>query len=211
MNKGFDANRDLTQFGTCLINEGIHFVGRYYNKNNSGKNLTCAEATHLSSIGLSIVAIWENGFPTCSSYFSYQKGLSDGEAAYNYASNTINQPTLTPIYFAVDYDASLADITKPIDEYFQGIYESFNQIGKGNPRYLIGVYGSGMVCKSLLKKNKVTHSWLAQSSGWRGYKSFTNYNIKQLKERSEAEASDSIAGDLNESPNNNEGSFRICT
>jgi hypothetical protein len=209
MNKGFDANRDLSPFGACLINEEFNFVGRYYNINNPSKNLTFSEANYLSSIGLKIVAIWENGFPTNSSYFSYQKGIADGTAAYEYATNTIKQPSFTPIYFAVDYDASQGDIDGVISEYFKGIIESFNLISDENSIYIIGVYGSGLVCKTLLDTKKVGYTWLAQSKGWRGYNSFHDYNIKQLDEKTECADLNPIAGDLNESPDQKEGSFQV--
>lgn len=209
MNKGFDANRDLSPFATCLKATGYGFVGRYYNINNPGKNLTYAEANFLSALGIKIIAVWENGFPTSSAYFSYKKGFADGAAAYEYASSVIHQPALTPIYFAVDYDASISDTNKEIIAYFTGIGDAFNQISPGNSGYLIGVYGSGLVCKTLLAAQKVTYCWLAQSKGWSGYNTFKVYNIRQLAEKTECISSGGLAGDPNESPNNNEGSFQI--
>ncbi len=211
MIKGFDAAHDLSRFASCLVNEGFNFVCRYYNINNPAKNLTFAEANYLTSAGLRIVTVWENGFPTISSYFSHQKGIADGTAAYEYASNVIKQPSGTPIYFAVDYDASQTDINDRILSYFEGIIEGFGHLSstQRDPVYLIGVYGSGLVCKSLLAANKVTYTWLAQSQGWRGYKTFTQYNIKQLKQTVECSSAGSIQGDPDESPNDNEGSFQI--
>jgi hypothetical protein len=208
MNKGFDANSDLSPFANCLLEEGYNFVCRYYNINNPAKNLTYAEANYLSGAGLNIVTIWENGFPTSSSYFSYSKGAFDGTAAYEYASGTIHQPQLTPIYFAIDYDASEEDVDGVISEYFKGIIDSFKQISNNNPMYFIGVYGSGFVCKSMMDASLAAYSWLAQSTGWRGSKTYKDYNIKQLAEKSECPESGVVTGDPNESPNENEGSFK---
>ena len=208
MNKGFDANTDLSPFANCLLEEGYSFVCRYYNINNPSKSLTYAEANFLSSVGLGIVAVWENGFPTNRSYFSKIKGIYDGTAAYQYALGTIRQPE-SPIYFAVDYDASKADVDGVISEYFQGIIEAFNQIGQGAPLYGIGVYGSGLVCKTLGESGLASSTWLAQSTGWQGSKTYKAYNIKQLAEKSECIELGVITGDPDESPFDNEGSFKV--
>jgi hypothetical protein len=71
------------------------------------------------------------------------------------------------------------------------------------------VYGSGLVCKTLLAANKVTYTWLAQSTGWAGYNSFTQYNIKQFNATVMCIDAGSIHGDTDESPNDNEGSFQV--
>jgi len=209
MKRGFDSNRDLSKFGSCLAMEGYDFVGRYYNKNNPSKNLSFAEANFLSSIGLRIVAIWENGFPTSASYFSYRTGLADGTAAYEYAKTTISQPILSPIYFAVDYDASPQDVAGVISEYFNGVVSAFNPMGNGSPEYFIGVYGSGLVCRKMLETGIATHSWLAQSTSWRESNTFANYNIKQFMPKAECIDLGAITGDPNECPNDNEGGFQV--
>ena len=209
MKKGFDSNKDLTRFATSLANKGYDFVGRYYNVNNPSKNLTLGEAHVLSQAGISIIAVWENGYPTSASYFSHAKGVDDGTSAYQYASSQINQPSLTPIYFAVDYDASAADINGPITEYFQGVMEGFNTISRNNPQYFIGVYGSGLTCDSILNVGNATYAWLAQSMGWRGSRTFTRYNIKQGLPIVECAELGGVNGDPNESPNDTEGSFTV--
>lgn len=209
MNKGFDANRDLSPFAKCLLDNKYNFVCRYYNINNPSKNLTYAEANYLSVAGLSIVAVWENGYPTSGSYFSYKKGISDGTAAYEYALNTINQPELTPIYFAVDYDATRKEVKSLIVEYFKGIVDAFNNISQSRPRYLVGVYGSGLVCETMKSVGHAKYTWLAQSTGWSGSKTYKDYNIKQLAEKAECIGIGAVKGDPDESPGDNEGSFKV--
>lgn len=209
MIKGFDANKDLSIYSICLLENGYKFVCRYYNTNNPSKNLTVAEANFLSSIGISIVAVWENGNPTASTYFSYAKGMVDGAAAYEYAINTIGQPGSTPIYFAVDYDATEVEVDGVITAYFKGLTDSFKQISNNHPKYSIGAYGSGLVCKNLKKDGLVTHTWLAQSTGWRESRMYKDYNIKQLAEKAECIDSGVVKGDVNESPDGKEGSFKV--
>ncbi|HWK07688.1 MAG TPA: DUF1906 domain-containing protein [Puia sp.] len=210
MKKGFDASRDLTPFAAGLKAAGYDFAGRYYNVNNHSKNLTLAEAQALTAAGLRIIVVWENGYPTATGYFNYQKGVFDGTAAYHYALDQISQPAGSPIYFAVDYDASGPDVNGPIMQYFQGIHDAFNTIGTNNAIYPIGVYGSGLTCSALLDGGKVTYTWLAQSMGWGGSRAFTAYNIKQDMQKTECPAiKGGVAGDPDTSPNDLEGSFTI--
>ena len=177
MKQGFDASQDLTQFAAGLVSAGYSFVGRYYNINNPSKNLTLAEAKALSAAGIAIIAVWENGYPTEASYFSHDVGVYDGTSAYYYAHKTIGQPSGNPIYFAVDYDASTADLASGIIPYFQGIADGFNAISSNSPVYPVGIYGSGLVCQALLGQNLATYAWLAQSSGWQDSSSFTGCRI----------------------------------
>jgi len=209
MTTGFDANADLTRFASCLRTAGFDFVCRYYNINNPHKNLSLAEAKALSAAGLKIVAVWENGFPDHASYFSHAKGVFDGTSAYHFAEQTITQPANTPIYFAVDFDASQKDVNGAITDYFQGITDAFNTISKQAPIYQIGVYGSGLTCSSLLNAGLVQFTWLAQSMGFRGSKTFKNFNIKQLLQKRVCTAiQGGIAGDP-DTGKGNEGSFTV--
>lgn len=210
MKRGFDANRDLTPFAAGLKAAGYDFAGRYYNVNNHSKNLTLAEAQALTAAGISIIAVWENGYPTAAGYFTYQKGVYDGTSAYHYAQDTIGQPGGTPIYFAVDYDATATDISGPVMQYFQGVYDAFNTISSNSPIYSIGVYGSGLVCSTLLNAGKASYVWMAQPGGWGGSKTFSNYNLKQALQVTECTSiKGGVVGDPNTSPNDNEGSFTI--
>lgn len=186
--KGFDANVDLTRFAACMKSAGYDFVCRYYNVINPHKNLSLGEAKALVAAGLRLVAVWENGFPTKAAYFSHPKGVFDGTSAYHFAQHDIGQPAGTPIYFTVDYDASQTDVNGVITAYFQGIRDAFNTIGSNQPAYSVGVYGSGLVCSSLLNAGLVKFTWLSQSSGFRGSKTFKNFNMKQLAEKLECKS-----------------------
>ena len=204
MKYGFDANRDLSHFAKCLVSKGYSFVCRYYNVNNLSKNLSYPEANFLSAAGLSIVVVWENGFPTGSSYFSYNKGVVDATAAYEYASQTIKQPDFTPIYFAVDYDASESEVDGVISDYFKGVVSVIS-----GSNYLVGVYGSGLVCEKIKAAGYAGYTWLAQSTGWRGSQTYKDYNLRQRAQKTECIEAGSLNGDPNDSPADNEGSFKI--
>jgi len=178
---GIDSSTDCSHQVDCIKKLGKSFVARYYASPNSKKVLTSGEANAISTAGLNIVVVWENGFPTSKSYFSYFQGVDDGTSAYNMAAK-IGQPANTPIYFAVDYDAADVDISGAINDYFRGIRDGFSTISGGAPIHGIGVYGSGAVCSWLLARSMATYAWLAQSQGWRGYSTFTSWNIKQHAE-----------------------------
>jgi hypothetical protein len=210
MKKGFDTPTPVTKFTACLKASGYDFVVRYYNVINHTKNLSLAEAIAITSAGLSIATVWENGFPTAPGYFSHAKGVFDGTSAYHLAQNEIGQPANTPIYFAVDYDAGPLAVNGVIADYFAGIQDAFNTISSNAPDYNIGVYGSGLVCSTLLNNGAVSFTWLAQSMGWAGSRTFTDYNIIQSLQKTECLAVGGIVGDPDESPSDNEGSFTIA-
>jgi hypothetical protein len=173
---GVDAYAGCAPIAGLLKSSGRSFVCRYY-ANSSRKRLTVSEAKVLSSAGLKVVTVWEDGYPTKAAYFSYAKGVDDGASAYHDAMS-LGQPNGSAIYFAVDFDATAAEITGVISDYFRGIADGFATISRGAPGYLIGVYGSGLTCSSILTQGLVKYSWLALATGWQGY-SFGGWNIKQ--------------------------------
>jgi len=173
---GVDASVSCTPIATRLQSTGRRFVCRYY-ANSGRKCLTAEEAKVLSKAGLRIVVVWEDGRPTKAAYFSYAKGVDDGTSAYHDAMS-LGQPPGTAIYFAVDYDSSQDEIAGVISDYFRGIADGFSTISQGSPGYVIGVYGSGLTCSSVLGQNLARYSWLALSTGWRGSE-FSRWNIRQ--------------------------------
>jgi hypothetical protein len=175
--KGLDANTILTPHAKCIKYAGFGFCARYIKRTASA--LTHAEAQTLSAAGLYIVSVVEIGSPTQASYFSHARGMEDGTFSYSYMRDQLKQPVGSCCYFAVDFDASLADIKGPITDYFKGILQAFDGSSNGHPVYPIGVYGNGLCCGTLLKTTAVTYSWLSMSMGWRGSRSFKGWNLKQ--------------------------------
>ncbi len=201
--KGLDTNRNCTDLATCLKQNGIDFVARYYSRTtqNADKRLTLAEAQALSQAGLYLVTVYEDS-PTSKTYFSNDRGKSDGKSAYAYAQD-INQPRDSAIYFAVDYDATMADIEGPIIQYFNGVYDGLKDSANAKPIYKIGVYGSGATCDYLRKNlSFVEFSWLSCSTGWLNSKTYSTWNIKQSLASSSLCGLDKTGWDSNESQNN---------
>lgn len=198
MSKGFDSISDCTSHGVQIKSSGYSFVGRYYFSGISHvkTKLSYKEAKHLSDLGIYLVAVFENA-SNHKEYFSLVQGTLDGASAFSCAENTIKQPLGTPIYFTVDYDASEQDLTQRIIPYFKGIRQS-----KGE--YLVGVYGSGFICRRLKELGLVHFTWLAQSGGWSESKTYSDWNINQGN-------TTTLFGmdiDLDQS-NNNAGGFKV--
>jgi hypothetical protein len=105
--------------------------------------------------------------------------LSDGADALNQA-RAAGQPPGSAIYFAVDYDASHADIDGPVNAYFGGVRAALN----GAAGYRVGVYGSGLSCGAMVDRGLATASWLSQSRGFCGtldYAQAMRYDLIQLQ------------------------------
>jgi peptidoglycan hydrolase-like protein with peptidoglycan-binding domain len=103
----------------------------------------------------------------------------EAEDALDYARSVIQQPIGSAIYFSADFDASQTTLNNAIRPHFQAIAAVF--AAAGNP-YRIGVYSSGLVCKSLLDAGIVQLTWLSQSGGFRGtpeFKQSRRWNILQ--------------------------------
>lgn len=161
MSKGLDAPRSLTSVAHQLVQDGFKWVARYYFEHSGFKDcLNRPEAEALSRAGLYIVSVWENGYPTQVNYFTAAQGHSDASLAFKCAIGA-RQPSSTPIYFAVDYDAKPEDVK----DYFEAVSALLKQLVK----YTAGAYGSGAVLTYLKNQGLISHEWLAQSHGWRGY------------------------------------------
>jgi Domain of unknown function (DUF1906) len=180
MKRGISTNRNVSGNVDCLKAAGIDFVFRYYSQttHQPEKRLTQGEAEALSASGIQIGVVYEDG-PTSLSYFSTTRGHQDGVNAYHAAAQ-LHQPPESAIYFAVDYDAALADIAGAISDYFQGVNQGMSDAAAGNNSYQIGIYGSGAACDFLKTHSPfVQYSWLAESTGWLGSKHYAAWDVNQ--------------------------------
>jgi len=175
---GVDTPENAAAQLACITAAGMRFIARYYARGNRPKIIRRPEAQAISGAGVGIVAVWESGYPTTVDYFARTQGNADGADAHARAAE-IGQPRDTPIYFAVDYDADPAHIAGPILEYFRGVAEGLAAAAGGAARYLVGCYGSGFVCTAVRAAGLARFTWLAQSTGWRGYANFADWNIRQ--------------------------------
>lgn len=163
---------------TTLQDNNFTFVGRYLNRvEGAHDGLTADEVTRISNGGLYIVSIYQNNGSTGADYFTNSRGVSDAEDAVALA-NGLAQTDNTPIYFAVDFDATASEVTDNIVPYFQGVLSVLNSSTKNPNGYKLGVYGSRAVCDYIRGTYSATtrYTFIVDNS-WRG--DFDDWNLRQ--------------------------------
>jgi hypothetical protein len=167
-----DTARQTTARLDCLKAAGAQGVIRYYARTTAmpEKRLTRGEAQAIIAAGLPLAVVHQaaNNSPEA---FSHQRGVLEGAHSRNVAATEIGQPDGSAIYFAVDYDASEAELRDRIIPYFQGVQQAF-AASPDLPEYRVGAYGSGLVCRTLLDRRLADFAWLSQSTGHREHAAF---------------------------------------
>jgi len=165
-----DTPWNTTRYLSCLSEQKVKTIIRYYNRNNSRrlceKKLTLPEARAISNKGMNIAVVFQQRQNQIAD-FNYEKGRRAGKEAYDYAKKEIGQPEGSAIYFAVDFDARENQVKNEISRFFEGIRDAFKAID-GNPKYKVGAYGSGLVCTTLKAKGLSEFTWLSMSRGFHG-------------------------------------------
>lgn len=164
--KGFDCFSTVwPEMAPQLSALGYSFFARYYRRapleGGRGNALSRAEAAALFDAGFWALAIYQN-YSDSLSYFSHRSAEADAAAALA-AARYHGQPKDTAIYFAVDFNPTPEEMPD-ILAYFQVVQDALWLEG-----YLTGVYGSGMVCRTLVDHGVVHKTWLSNAKGWRGY------------------------------------------
>jgi peptidoglycan hydrolase-like protein with peptidoglycan-binding domain len=167
----------------ALYEGGYRAVGRYLDEppNSSlNKEIQPGELDAIFSAGLSVVPIWQYDASTIAD-FKYANGYSHGLKAHTRAEGYgFNRSTV--IYFAVDYDATEADMDKIVD-YFLGVNDALKG---GGSKYIAGVYGSRNVCASVSGGAYVPYAYVSgMSYGFSGNLGFPlpqNWTFNQIKE-----------------------------
>lgn len=167
------ATRVTATHLAAIQQEGMTFIGRYLNRLNGGHDeLTESEAQRISDAGLYIVSFYQAAGTTTPAHFTYENGMADAEDAIRLA-NAIGQRSGSPIYFAVDFDASLDEIRSNIAPYVRGVIYKLN-----NSNYKFGIYGSPRVCDYVRGSYSATERYTCISDcGWGG--EFDDWNLRQ--------------------------------
>lgn len=160
-----DTSTRLTlETATNLRAAGYTDIGRYLTNARTGtldKKMTDKELEIIKDAGLRVFPIYQT-YGGEATYFTRYQGQKDAEEAKTAAQEFGFPPSVT-IYFAVDYDALMIDITTNIIPYFQGI----NEIMKGS--FQVGAYGPRAVCNRLSTYGLIEKSFVADmSSGFTG-------------------------------------------
>ncbi|WP_239124423.1 glycoside hydrolase domain-containing protein [Rhizocola hellebori] len=138
---------------SAIVAAGYTFVSRYLSRDNTGKNLTKAEADSLIAAGIDVVCNWE--FDLDAPLRGYAEGATNAQEAQQQAL-ACGMPPGRPIYFSVDFDAT-ASQQPVIDAYFDGVA---SVIGRSRT----GAYGGYYLIKRLFDNGKINWGW--QTYAW---------------------------------------------
>lgn len=156
---------------SAITAAGAHFVCRYLapiNSSTSAKVLTRAEAEALHVAGLSIGIVWE--WTADRAAQGRTAGVADARAAQAQASALGADDV--PLYFAVDFDASAAQLA-PSGAVYQYAAGWASVVGASSS----GVYGGYATVKALMSAGLCRYGW--QAIAWSGGHWYAGAQIRQ--------------------------------
>jgi hypothetical protein len=157
-----DTPDDTTKQIIHLQADEVTTVMRYLTANTeSFKLVSVAEAKALAAASIRLGLVYEmGGGAPRQAPLSAAFGTRDGSFAAVYAP-TVGAPNSACIYFAADNDFSLRLINTQVLPYFEAVATAMKDSG-----FEVGVYGSGLVCASIVKAGFAQKAWLSGSLGW---------------------------------------------
>lgn len=160
-----------------LKNKGYQIVGRYLT-GTTFKVLRDDEPQRILDSGLYFFPIFQES-STSVSYFVKERGKADAENAVR-AARKFRIPEGNVIYFAVDLDATSAQITTYILPYFSSLHNNMDI------NYKIGIYGTRNVCTQVCNAGYAETCFVSDMStgysGNMGFKIPSNWNFDQYAE-----------------------------
>jgi peptidoglycan hydrolase-like protein with peptidoglycan-binding domain len=163
---GMDASVDCVPFAGGILAAGMKFVARYYSR-FADKAITRAEALALSQAGLQLAAVYQDTANDIQ-YFSAALGQQSAATALDQAA-AVGQPAGSAVYFAADFDPTPEQLSGPVADHFQAVAQAF---AAAPTRYAVGVYGSGLACRTMRDAGLAAFTWLSGSAGYRESESF---------------------------------------
>jgi hypothetical protein len=154
---------------------GINTIIRYYDHENEtlpGKTLRKTERDLIIANGFKVAVVFQHHNDKLAS-FSAVRGRLDAERSLALANENSQLPG-SAIYFGVDGPWKTPFQLSNIMSYFQEVKDRLKRAG-----YRAGVYGSGLVCNTLLRNALADLCWLAAPTTWPEYLDY--YPTKQWK------------------------------
>ena len=156
-----------------LVNNGYRYVGRYVSNTPGGtldKALTKTEVNNILSAGLKLFLIFQES-GNSAERFNATTGAQNATTAISAVKN-LGYSSFVPIYFAVDFDATDAQIKSNILPYFKAIVDTIEKDGND---FQIGVYGTRNVCTTVRNTySEVGRLFISDASyGYSGNLGFT--------------------------------------
>lgn len=141
----------------------------------SSKLVTAGEVKALGDAGIRVGLVFENGGGSPGyNDITAAHGTSDATFSLGYLPN-IGAPAGTCLFFACDNDFSASAINILVLPYFEAIAKVF-----AGSNYLVGVYGSGLVCRTVCGEGLAASAWLSGSMGWTESRSYLASKPKEL-------------------------------
>lgn len=140
----------------CLALQGVKFAGRYIEPASDWKTLTKTEADALHAAGVAIVSFYETSATRALAGAAAGKADALGVIAHR---ADIGMPANRPVYFAVDFNATPAQLSGPVRDYFRGIAAVM-------PLDAIGGYGGYHTIRYLFDNALI--KWGHQAYAWSG-------------------------------------------
>lgn len=167
MRKGLDFSWQKPSVA-AIKKGGYDFVIRYLSYNETGKNLTKAEADAYRANQIDVVSVWESDARDA------LKGHDLGHKHATYADKlhcSCGGPPEAPIYFAVDFDATPEE-QAAINSYLSGAAAAI-----GLKR--VGVYGGYYPVLRCAEAGTATYFW--QTYAWSGGHWFDRAHLRQVE------------------------------
>lgn len=130
-----------TQSGSrasALRAAGVRTVIRYCDTIRPAKRLSRDEAVAFVAAGLKLGVVHEARRGDFADSFEHASGVADAHHARTYGTSVIGQPSGSLIYFAVDFDATAAEVRNLVVPYFRGVGDAFSE-PTGEQNYVVGV------------------------------------------------------------------------
>lgn len=144
----------------ALKEAGYNFVGRYLsNASDSNKGITKEELDIITTAGLNVFAIYQEGSIT-PEYFSEEQGKTDAVKAFE-AARVSKIPNHEVIYFGVGYDFTEQGCREKVIPYFSGIVKAMKDKGSW---YKVGIYAPRNICNIIIGAKLAESLFIADKS-----------------------------------------------
>ena len=156
-----------------LKNAGYQIVGRYltgtvgWSDTLRSKALTVSEINEITSAGMKIFPIYQDGGTYLEYFQRYEQGFYDAITAIE-AAKRLGFSTGTYIYFAVDFDCLEYQAVDYVLPYFKQIYSVFSS-DINTKNYKVGVYAPRLICTLVQNEGYAERSFVSDmSTGFSG-------------------------------------------
>jgi hypothetical protein len=175
-----DAAQDVTHRLPALKAAGVRSIIRYDCALPKGrwKEASAEEVRAIGAAGFA-VGIVNEAVGNVAGAFSESTGYRDALYSRNRALAR-SQPAGSAIYYAVDFDASSADVENHVIPYFRGVTKAMTETHQDLPVLKVGAYCNGLCAGMLRDRKLVDYVWITCSGGFRGSRGYVHANLEDL-------------------------------